>query len=176
MGWQTFGKLEVKNDGPFEYNPHYVRLSPSGYPHKWTSLENEGYYQSYGWGFFEFFQLAEEIGATPLPVLSYGPACQFQNNDASAHIAPDDLAPYIQNALDLIEFANGTPTPSTTWGKIRAEMDHPEYLSGNSDYRQFGSEFRRRSIRLSMAGNKTPTSRPGQRIFLQTGKLVFIPR
>ena len=107
MGWQTFGKLEVKNDGPFEYNPHYVRLSPSGYPHKWTSLENEGYfgigvkkgeqyrfsvwtripdgkeavnYQSYGWGFFEFFQLAEEIGATPLPVLSYGPACQFQNN------------------------------------------------------------------------------------------------
>ena len=103
-------------------------------------------------------------------------ACQFQNNDASAHIAPDDLAPYIQNALDLIEFANGTPTPSTTWGKIRAEMDHPEYLSGNSDYRQFGSEFRRRSIRLSMAGNKTPTSRPGQRIFLQTGKLVFIPR
>lgn len=44
MGWQTFGKLEVKNDGPFEYNPHYVRLSPSGYPHKWTSLENEGYF------------------------------------------------------------------------------------------------------------------------------------
>ena len=176
MGWQTFGKLEVKNDGPFEYNPHYVRLSPSGYPHKWTSLENEGYfgigvkkgeqyrfsvwtripdgkeavnYQSYGWGFFEFFQLAEEI-------------------------APDDLAPYIQDALELIEFANNTP--STTWGKIQAEMDHPEYLSGNSDYRQFGSEFLRRSIRLSMAGNKTPTSRPGQRIFLQTGKLVFIPR
>lgn len=201
MGWQTFGKLEVKNDGPFEYNPHYVRLSPSGYPHKWTSLENEGYfgigvkkgeqyrfsvwtripdgkeavnYQSYGWGFFELFQLAEEIGATPLPVLSYGPACQFQNNDASAHIAPDDLAPYIQDDLELIEFANNTP--STTWGKIQAEMDHPEYLSGNSDYRQFGSEFRRRSIRLSMAGNKTPTSRPGQRTFLQTGKLVFIPK
>jgi len=87
--------------------------------------------------FFEFFQLAEEIGATPLPVLSYGPACQFQNNDASAHIAPDDLAPYIQDDLELIEFANNTP--STTWGKIQAEMDHPEYLSGNSDYRQFGS-------------------------------------
>ena len=44
MGWQTFEKLEVKNDGPFEYNPHYVRLSPSGYPHKWTGLENEGYF------------------------------------------------------------------------------------------------------------------------------------
>ena len=173
----------------------------SGYPHKWTSLENEGYfgigvkkgeqyrfsvwtripdgkeavnYQSYGWGFFEFFQLAEKIGTPPLPVLSCGPACQFQNNDASTHIAPDDLAPYIQDALELIEFANNTP--STTWGKIQAEMDHPEYLSGNSDYRQFGSEFLRRSIRLSMAGNKTPTSRLGQRTFLQTGKLVFIPK
>ena len=150
MGWQTFGKLEVKNDGPFERNLHQVRLSPSGHPHKWTGLENEGYfgtgvkkgeqyrfsvwtripdgkeavnYQSYGLRFFEFFQLAEKIGTPPLPVLSCGPACQFQNNDASAHIAPDDLAPYIQDALELIEFANNTP--STTWGKIRAEMDHP---------------------------------------------------
>ena len=81
------------------------------------------YYQSYGLGFFEFFQLSEEIGAEPLPIISCGLACQFQNDDISAHIPVDELHPYIQDALDLIEFANGDA--STTWGKVRADMGHP---------------------------------------------------
>ena len=83
------------------------------------------YYQSYGLGFFEFFQLAEDIGAEPLPVLSVGLACQFQNRpDAGAHAEMDQLQPFIQDCLDLIEFANGDAT--TEWGKKRAEMGHPE--------------------------------------------------
>ena len=80
------------------------------------------YYQSYGLGFFEFFQLCEDIGAEPLPVLSVGLACQFQNG-LDAHASMDQLQPFIDDCLDLIEFANG-PADSK-WGKIRAEMGHP---------------------------------------------------
>ena len=82
------------------------------------------YYQSYGLGFFEFFQLCEDIGAEPLPVLSVGLACQFQNS-LSAHAQMDELQPFIDDCLDLIEFANGDPATSK-WAKIRAEMGHPE--------------------------------------------------
>ena len=289
MGWKTFGKVALKDDGPFERNPHYVRLSYAGHPHKQTGLDNEGffgigvkkgeeyrfsvwarvpegeaagkirieladtksmgeqqafatadltidskewkkyrvilkpgathpkavlriflaspqtvdlehvslfpvdtwkghenglrkdlaqaladikpgvfrfpggcivegtdlasrydwkksvgavenrplnenrwqytfphrffpdYYQSYGLGFYEFFQLSEEIGAEPLPVLSCGLACQFQNTDA--HVPLCNLDSYIQDALDLIEFANGAA--DTPWGKVRADMGHP---------------------------------------------------
>lgn len=83
------------------------------------------YYQTYGMGFYEFFLLSEKIGAEPLPVLSCGLACQYQNddNDKNAHVATSDLQPYIDDALDLIEFANGATT--TKWGKLRADMGHP---------------------------------------------------
>ncbi len=81
------------------------------------------YYQSGGLGFYEYFLLSEEIGAEPLPVLSVGLSCQFQNHDAEAHVPVNELQPYIQDALDLIEFANGST--DTTWGKLRAEMGHP---------------------------------------------------
>lgn len=82
------------------------------------------YFQSYGLGFYEFFLLSEDIGAEPLPILNCGLACQFQNGHPEAHVAVCDLEPYIQDAIDLIEFANGDTT--TTWGKLRAEMGHSE--------------------------------------------------
>ena len=44
MGWTAFGKFEVRNDGPFERNPHYVRLSDPGHRHKRTGIENEGFF------------------------------------------------------------------------------------------------------------------------------------
>ena len=81
------------------------------------------YFQSYGMGFFELFQLSEDIGAEPLPVVSCGLACQFQNHNDKAHVPVCDLDPYVQDALDLIEFANGDVT--TKWGKLRADMGHP---------------------------------------------------
>ncbi len=78
------------------------------------------YFQTFGLGFFEYFQLAEDIGAAPLPILNCGMACQFN----SAELVPvDQLDPYVQDALDLIEFANGAVT--TKWGKVRADMGHP---------------------------------------------------
>ena len=79
------------------------------------------YFQSYGLGFYEYFLLSEDIGAEPLPILNCGMACQFN----SCELVPlDALDPYIQDVLDLIEFANGATT--TKWGKLRAEMGHPE--------------------------------------------------
>ncbi len=79
------------------------------------------YFQTFGLGFFEYFQLAEDIGATPLPILSCGMACQFNTGEL---VPMDELDPYVQDALDLIEFANGAT--DSKWGKIRAEMGHPE--------------------------------------------------
>ncbi|WP_308247590.1 alpha-L-arabinofuranosidase C-terminal domain-containing protein [uncultured Prevotella sp.] len=95
---------------------------------RWLSTFNyrlfPDYYQSYGLGFYEYFLLSEDIGAEPLPVLNVGMACQYQNwNNPKAHVPVDSLQPYIQDCLDLIEFANGDV--NTTWGKKRAEMGHP---------------------------------------------------
>lgn len=300
MGWKLSGKIELKDDGPFEKNPHYVRLNPAGHPHKQTALENEGffgmgisagsryrfsvwargegqkirvelvqptsmgethalvqgeiaidskdwkkyqleltpsvtdakarlriflvsdgtvdlehvslfpvdtwkgrenglrkdlvqalvdtkpgvfrfpggcivegtdlatrynwknsvgpvenrplnenrwhytfphrfysdYYQTYGMGFYELFLLAEDMGAEPLPVLSCGLSCQFQNENEEAHVKVCDLDSYIQDAIDLIEFANGDT--STKWGKLRADMGHPEPF--NMKYIGIGNE------------------------------------
>jgi len=91
------------------------------------------YFQSFGLGFFEYFQLAEDIGATPLPILNCGMACEFN----TAELVPlDKLEPYVQDALDLIEFANGSP--ESTWGSIRAQMGHPE--SFNLKFLGIGNE------------------------------------
>ena len=79
------------------------------------------YYQSFGIGFFEYFQLSEDLGAEPLPILSCGMACQFNTGEL---VPMDQLDPYVQDALDLIEFANGDT--SSKWGKLRADMGHPE--------------------------------------------------
>ena len=79
------------------------------------------YFQSFGLGFFEYFQLCEDIGAEPLPIINCGMACQFNSGELAAL---NDLGPYIQDALDLIEFANGAVT--TAWGAKRAALGHPE--------------------------------------------------
>src|SRR5450755_1346086 len=65
------------------------------------------YFQTFGLGFFEYFQLAEDIGAEPLPIINCGMSCQFN----TAEVVPlNELDAYVQDALDLIEFANGDVT------------------------------------------------------------------
>jgi len=91
------------------------------------------YYQSFGLGFFEYFQLAEDVGAEPLPILNCGMACQYNSGEV---VAMNELDPYIQDALDLIEFANGATT--TNWGKLRADMGHPAPF--NLKYMGIGNE------------------------------------
>ncbi len=104
------------------------------------------YYQSGGLGFYEYFRLAEEIGAEPVPIISCGMACQFQNDPAwDVNCKLEDLNSYIQDALDLIEFANGST--SSKWGKIRAQMGHPKpfnmkYLGIGNE--QWGEDFKAR--------------------------------
>ncbi|MBO4443284.1 MAG: carbohydrate binding domain-containing protein [Bacteroidaceae bacterium] len=125
--------------GPVENRP----LNENRWHYTFTHRFFPDYFQTYGLGFFEFFCLAEAIGAAPLPVVSCGLACQFQNGpDENAHVPVDELQPYVQDALDLIEFANGgTDTP---WGKLRAEMGHPEpfglkFLAVGNE--QWGQEY-----------------------------------
>lgn len=107
------------------------------------------YFQSFGLGFYEYFQLAEDIGAEPLPVLSCGMACQFN----TAEVVPmDQLDPYIQDAIDLIEFANGPK--DSKWGKVRVQMGHPAPFNlkmigvGNE---QWGTQYIERYLAFTKA-------------------------
>ena len=149
--------------GPVENRP----LNENRWHYTFTNRYFPDYFQSYGLGFFEFFQLCEDFGSEALPVISCGLSCQFQNQDPTkpgVHVALDDLEPYIQDALDLIEFANG-PADSK-WGKVRAEMGHPapfnlKYLGvGNEqwDYDEkhgnFGPVFTSRLKKFSDAIRK----------------------
>ncbi|MDQ1096083.1 MULTISPECIES: alpha-L-arabinofuranosidase C-terminal domain-containing protein [Chryseobacterium] len=106
---KTIGKVEDRENLINKWN--------NGFAHRLTP----DYWQSFGLGFFEYFQLAEDLGAEPLPILSCGMACQFNTAEL---VKMEDLNPYVQDALDLIEFANGDS--HTKWGKIRAEMGHPQ--------------------------------------------------
>lgn len=94
------------------WNMEFRRRNPARAP--------EDYFQSFGLGFYEYFQLCEDLGAEPLPIINCGMACQFNTNEL---VPLDQLDPYLQDALDLIEFANGSIV--TPWGKKRAAMGHP---------------------------------------------------
>ncbi|WP_297094809.1 alpha-L-arabinofuranosidase C-terminal domain-containing protein [uncultured Draconibacterium sp.] len=97
------------------------------------------YHQSAGLGYFEYFQFCEDIDAEPIPVLAAGVPCQ--NSSCGGHgqqggIPMCDMGDYIQEVLDLIEWANGDKT--TEWGKVRAEAGHPEPF--NLKYIGIGNE------------------------------------
>lgn len=85
--------------------------------------EYSHYNQTLGIGFYEYFLLCEMIGAKPLPVLNVGLACQYQSYELVEPGTPE-FEEFVQDALDLIEFANGSP--DTLWGGVRARMGHEE--------------------------------------------------
>jgi alpha-N-arabinofuranosidase len=110
------------------------------------------YFQSFGLGFYEYFLLCEDIGAEPLPILNCGMACQFNSGEL---VPLDQLDPYIQDALDLIEFANGPAT--STWGAKRAEMGHPrpfdlKFLGVGNE--QWGPQYIERYVPFAKALNE----------------------
>ncbi|MGN7989918.1 alpha-L-arabinofuranosidase C-terminal domain-containing protein [Pedobacter sp. 22226] len=106
-----------KTIGPIENRQQLINRWNTEFAHR----PAPDYYQSFGLGFFEYFQLAEDIGSDALPILNCGMACQFNTGEV---VALDELDPYVQDALDLIEFANGEV--NTKWGKMRADLGHPK--------------------------------------------------
>jgi len=102
-----------------------------------------GYHQTAGLGYFEYFQFCEDIGAKPLPVLPAAVSCQNSGGTwriggtGQKAIPMNEMTDYIQEVLDLIEWANGPV--SSAWGAKRAEAGHPapfnlEYIGiGNED-------------------------------------------
>ncbi|MFD1768619.1 alpha-L-arabinofuranosidase C-terminal domain-containing protein [Sphingobacterium suaedae] len=106
-----------KTVGPIEERELIINRWNTEFKHRLTP----DYFQTFGLGFYEYFLLSEDIGAEPVPILNCGMACQFNTGEV---VPLDELDPYIQDALDLIEFANGAV--ETPWGKLRAEMGHPE--------------------------------------------------
>ena len=159
--------------GPVENRP----LNKNRWESTFTYRYYPDYFQSYGLGFFEFFQLSEEIGSEPLPVLNVGMACQYQNwNDESAHAPATEagLKEYIDDCLDLIEFANGST--DTKWGKLRAEMGHPapfnmKFLGiGNEQWDEFyfkrvkivADAVRKAHPEIKIIGTSGPNSEGGE--------------
>ena len=116
-GFNLANRYQWKNTiGPVDERKIMINRWNIEFKHRLTP----DYFQSFGLGFFEYFQRCEDIGAAPLPILSCGLACQFNTGEACPI---DRLDPFIQDALDLIEFANGPV--NSTWGAKRAAMGHP---------------------------------------------------
>jgi len=105
-----------------------------------ASRNSWGYHQTMGLGYFEYFQFCEDIGASPLPVVTAGVCCQHAGdspNRGQEGLPLAEMPGYLQDVLDLIEWANG-PADSK-WGAVRAAAGHPapfglKYLGvGNED-------------------------------------------
>ncbi len=93
------------------------------------------YNQTLGLGYYEYFLLSEYLGAKAIPIQNVGLACQYQSTQKVASDS-EEFNEFIQDALDLIEFANGDE--STKWGSLRIEMGHKEPF--NLEYLGIGNE------------------------------------
>ncbi|MCA9184211.1 MAG: alpha-L-arabinofuranosidase C-terminal domain-containing protein [Pirellulaceae bacterium] len=99
---------------------HERKLLINRWNYEFKHRPTPDYFQSFALGFYEYFLLSEDLGAEPLPIVNCGMACQFNSGEL---VPLDQLQPFIQDALDLIEFANGGV--DTPWGAKRAAMGHP---------------------------------------------------
>lgn len=151
-----------------------------------------GYHQSMGLGYYEYFQLCEDMGMQPLPILPCGVNCQGSNGgwgmwpEQAQEAAPmSDMDEWTQDVLDLIEWANGDVT--TKWGKLRAEQGHPKpfnlkYIGLGNEEKispEFAERFKYVYDRVTKAhpeivivGTAGPGSHPGNPDFENGWKLA----
>ena len=139
-----------------------------------------GYHQSMGLGYYEYFQFCEDLGMQPLPILPCGVSCQGTNGgwgmkDQAQDVVPmSEMDEWVQDALDLIEWANGDV--NTKWGRMRAEAGHPKpfglkYLGIGNEERispEFCERFRymykkimEKHPEIVIVGTAGPGSHPG---------------
>ena len=152
-----------------------------------------GYHQSMGLGYYEYFQFCEDLGMQPLPILPCGVSCQGTNGGwglwptQAQDVAPmSEMDEWVQDALDLIEWANGDPATSK-WAKMRADAGHPKpfglkYLGlGNEE--KISPEFNERfkyiydkvtkaHPEIVIVGTAGPGSHPGNPDFENGWKLA----
>lgn len=125
-------------EGAFDKDNHYNWKDTIGPIEERKENANLwGYMQSYGLGYHEYFQLAEDLGATPIPVVHAGILCQVRSGDLQPMLpSTDEFKQLTQDILDLIEYANGDT--ATEWGAKRAENGHKEPF--NLQYIAIGNE------------------------------------
>lgn len=151
-----------------------------------------GYHQSMGLGYYEYFQFCEDVGMQPLPILPCGVSCQGVNggwgmrDQAQDWVPMSEMDEWVDEALDLIEWANGDPATSR-WAKMRADAGHPQpfnlkYLGLGNEERispEFAERFKYIYDRVTKAhpeivivGTAGPGSHPGNRDFEAGWKLA----
>lgn len=117
----SVGAVEERKQNWSRWSCHTDQGRDGGFKH---------YNQTYGLGFYEYFLLCEYLDCAPVPVVNAGMACEYQSSEVVPLYSPDGVSytdefrAYIQDALDLIEFANGDET--TEWGRLRISMGHAE--------------------------------------------------
>lgn len=116
------------NGEPLEFNGAYgdVAARKQG-TNLWTNIAatDDPYpsFMTYGLGFYEYFQLAEDLGAVGVPVINCGLYCQMRGRGPVDMYTPE-FEQYLQDMLDLVEFCRGSA--DTKWGKVRASLGHEE--------------------------------------------------
>ena len=121
--------IATGSDGlPLEFQGRYGDIAARKYgTNLWTNIgitdDPQPSFMSYGLGFFEYFQLAEDIGAVGVPVINCGINCQMRGR-GPVDIDSDEFRQYLQDMHDLVEFCRGDE--STTWGKVRVSLGHEE--------------------------------------------------
>lgn len=155
-----------KDGNPFEWNGKYgdVAARKQG-TNLWMNLngKDDEYpsFMTYGLGFYEFFRLAEDIGAVGVPVLNCGLYCQSRVKSA-VEIGTKEFDRYIDDMLDLVEFCRGDV--NTPWGKVRQSLGHEQpfelkYICiGNEN---FGEVYYERYNEFVKAFNNAKKNNPG---------------
>ena len=134
---RTVGEVKDRRFNWSRWAVHTSWLEPEVGPYHY-------YGQSYEIGFYEFFLLCEYLNCKPAPVVSVGLACQFQTLE-KVDVNDPEFMNYVQDAIDLIEFANGPE--DSKWGSLRAKMGHPEPFGmdmigiGNEQWEDENSQF-----------------------------------